>query len=88
MRDLNFKYNPANIQPAIALLEERVSVYKRKLEVYQSRLEFRRENNAFELHRNKFYKNLTGGPTCGMNKKQKILLMKSICLNVHPTKTI
>ncbi|KAL6120424.1 hypothetical protein NUSPORA_02850 [Nucleospora cyclopteri] len=60
MRDLNFKCKPANIQPVIALLEERVCVYKRKLEVYQSRLEFRRENNAFALHRNKFYKNLTG----------------------------
>ncbi|KAL6120756.1 hypothetical protein NUSPORA_02462 [Nucleospora cyclopteri] len=71
MRDLNFKCKPANIQPAIALLEERVSMYKRKLEVYQSRLEIRRETNAFELHRNKFYKNMTGGSTVNHSVPEK-----------------
>ncbi|KAL6120472.1 hypothetical protein NUSPORA_02797 [Nucleospora cyclopteri] len=45
--------------------------YKRKLDVYQSRLEFRRENNNFELYRNKFYKNLTGGSTVNHSVPEK-----------------
>ncbi|KAL6120684.1 hypothetical protein NUSPORA_02546 [Nucleospora cyclopteri] len=71
MRDLNFKCKPANIQPTIALLEERFRVYKRKLVVYQSRLEFRRKNNAFEIHRNKFYKNLLGASTVNHSVPEK-----------------
>ncbi|KAL6120501.1 hypothetical protein NUSPORA_02765 [Nucleospora cyclopteri] len=34
-------------------------------------MEFRRENNAFELHRNKFYKNLTGGSTVNHSVPEK-----------------
>ncbi|KAL6122469.1 hypothetical protein NUSPORA_00452 [Nucleospora cyclopteri] len=63
MQDLNFKRKRKNIQQRVVFLEENASVYKKKLEVYQSKLEIKRKNNAFELFRNKFYKNLTGGFT-------------------------
>ncbi|KAL6120482.1 hypothetical protein NUSPORA_02788 [Nucleospora cyclopteri] len=62
LRELNFKCNPANIQKAIATLEERVKKHKRKLEVHQSRVKFKLKNDAFELYINMFYKNLNGGP--------------------------